>query len=445
MNKNPNVIPIQKPSSSPHIHLINKSKIYNKKPFWLSFGLILLLFLGFLAIGVWFWYGQLEESVPGSGQVIPEGRIRRIMSPINGEVTKLYVQENQKVKAGQPLMELDPKLTQIEQSGVLEQLSLFKQESNALKLALLNRNGRLLTGNSVQSAWVNATRQTFQSQMDAANMQISKTSYQYKGAVEKYNQVNNTLSSGEKMLKQYEELYKEGGLPEKDLKEYEQRVMAQRGEFAALGHEIEARKIEYEQAKQQPKEIIGTYQKELLSKLIDYQKNIAQLHTDIEKTNFAGKYHIIKAPMDGIINEQVIHGAGETVTAGETLISLVPVNSKFIIETRVLNMDMAFIHLGQRVSLRLDALPYQHFGKLYGTVISISPSTVQDKEGKPYYLVRIKPEKTSLKEFTGKTYSIFSGMTVSVDFITRKKNIFRFFSDPIQYHFDRAFRDPTTR
>jgi multidrug efflux pump subunit AcrA (membrane-fusion protein) len=149
--------------------------------------------------------------------------------------------------------------------------------------------------------------------------------------------------------------------------------------------------------------------------------------------------------MDGIINEQGIHGSGETVTAGETLISLVPVNSKLIIESRVLNQDMAYIHLGQKVALRLDALPYQHFGKLYGTVISISPSTVQDKDGKPYYLVRIEPEKTTLTEFTGKTYSLLSGMTVSADFITRKKNIFRFFSDPIQYHLDRAFRDPTTR
>jgi len=443
MNNSPKVIPIQKPNTPSYIHLTKKSKTYGKKSFWLSFGLIFLVILGFIAIGLWFWYGQLEESVPGSGQVIPEGRIRRVMSPITGEVTKLYVQENQKVKKGQPLMELDPQLTQIEQSGVMEQLSLLRQESNALNQALSNNRRRL--GNSIQSAWVNATRQAFQSQMDAANMQISKTSYQYKEAVEKYNQVRNTLSTGEKMLKQYEELYKEGGLPEKDLKEYEQRVMEQRGNFAALNQEIEARKIEYEQAKQQPREIVGTYKKELLGKLFDHRRSIAELHTEIEKTNFTGKHQIIKAPMDGIINEQGIHGAGETVAAGETLISLVPINSNLIIETKVLNMDMAYIHLGQKVALRLDALPYQHFGKLYGTVFAISPSTVQDKEGKPYYLVRIKPEKTTLKEFTGKTYSIFSGMTVSADFITRKKNIFRFFSDPIQYHLDRAFRDPTTR
>jgi len=445
MKNNSNVIPIQNPKTSPNIHILKKYHIHSKKPFWLSFGLIFLLFLGFVGLGVWFWYGQLEESVPGAGQVIPEGKIRRVMSPINGEVVKLFVEENQRVKAGQPLLELDPQLNQIEQSGVKEQLALFKQEANALAQALSNSKTGNFLGNSIQGAWVNATRQAFQSQIESSKMQIAKTSYQYRESVERYHQVKISLDAAEKMLRQYQELYKEEGIPEKDLREYEQKVLDLRGQFAALSQEVEARKIEYEQSKQQPIEIIGNYQKELLGKLVDYQKNIAQLHTDMEKTNYTGKHQVIKAPIDGIINEQAIHGIGETVSAGEPLISLVPANSKLIIEARVLNQEMAYIHPGQMVSLRLDALPYQHFGKLHGKVISISPSTQQDKDGKAFYVVHVKPDKTVLTEFTGKKYPILSGMTVSVDFITRKKNILRFFSDPIEYHLDRAFRDPTTR
>jgi hemolysin D len=414
-------------------------------PFLLSFGLVLLIFTGIIISGFWCYLGQLEESVPGMGQVIPEGYIRKVMSPVNGEIKKIYVQENQKIKAGQPLFELDPQLAKIEQNGVLEQLAILSQETKALNQALNKNSGTNYHNSSMQSAWVDATRQEFQSRIDLADMQISKTAFQYKEATEKYNQTAKILSTSEKLFKQYEELYKEGGLAEKDLREYEQKVLEQRGRLATIEQELKARKIEYNQAKKQPESIEGGYKKEILGKMTDYQKDIVQLRTQAEKTYFAGKHLIIKAPMDGIINEQAIHGIGETVATGQTLLSLVPFNTKLVIEAKVLNKDMAFIYPEQKVSLRLDAMPYQHFGKLSGKVISISPSTMQSKDGNPYYLVRIKPDKTILREFTGKQYSILPGMTVAADFITRKKSIYKFFIDPIQYQLDRAFRDPTTR
>lgn len=410
-------------------------------PFVLSLGLILTTFVGILVLGIWFYTGQLEESVQGLGQVMPEGYIKKVMSPASGEIIKIYVNENQTVKTGQPLFEIDPQLVKIEQNGVLNQLAILKQESNALNLAI-KQEGK---GSSLSSELAEATKQEFQSKIALANMQISKTSYQYKETVEKYNQTAKILSSSEKMLKQYEDLYKEGGLSEKDFKEYEQKVMEQRGNLATLDQELKARKIEYNQALIQPRNIVGGYKKDVLSKIKDYQRDIAQLTAQVQKNGFTGEHLIVRAPADGVVNEQAIHGTGEYVNTGQILLSIVPYNTKLIIEVKVANKDMSYIYSGQKVSLRMDAMPYQHFGKLYGTVINISPSTLQSKDGLPYYLARIKPEKTILKENTGKEYFLIPGMTVSADFITRRKKIYRFFIDPIQYQLDRAFRDPTTR
>lgn len=412
-------------------------------PLFLGFALIFTVLCGVAVFGIWLFQGQLEESVEGFGQVMPEGYIKKVMTPVGGEIIKIYVRENQKIQAGQVLFELDPQLAAIEQKGVLNQLAILKHESESLNQAISERSDNVSFINSNELA--EATRQEYQSKITLAKMQIEKTAYQYKETSERYNQIAKILSMSEKMLKQYEELHKEGGLSEKDLQEYELKVIEQRGLLASVEQELKARKIEYNQALVQPKSIIGGYKKEILGKIKDYQKDIAELTTKVQKTEFTGKHLIIKAPVAGVVNEQVVHGTGEIVSAGQTLLSIVPNNSSLIVEVKILNKDMSYIYLDQKVSIRLDAMPYQHFGKLYGKVISISPSTLQTKEGNPFYLVRIKPDKTILNEISGKTFCLLPGMTASADFITRKKRIYRFFIDPIQYQLDRAFRDPTTR
>jgi len=139
------------------------------------------------------------------------------------------------------------------------------------------------------------------------------------------------------------------------------------------------------------------------------------------------KHLVIKAPIDGIVNEQVVKGAGEVVNQGEVLLSLVPKNTKMIAEVKVTNKDLAYIHPGQRTALRIDALPYTKFGRLFGKVIAISPSTQQDKEGKIFYIIRIKPDKDSMTSEAGVNYPLRAGMTLTADIITREKKYTQLF------------------
>lgn len=114
-------------------------------------------------------------------------------------------------------------------------------------------------------------------------------------------------------------------------------------------------------------------------------------------------------------------------------------------EVKVTNKDLAYIHLNQRASLLLDAFPYQRFGKLYGKVMAISPSSMEDDEGNTFYVVRIKPDQFYLESKDGERHNLRSGMTVTADIITRDKNILSIFTEPLQLKLDRAFRDPSTR
>jgi hemolysin D len=426
--------------------VIRPEDLQNKKFLTASFGFLAILAFGFIGIGLWLWFGSLQESVSGTGQLVPEGKLRQIMSPINGAIAKVYVQENQEVKAGDLLIELDPEPTEAEHNSYTNQLDYLQNEASVLKAAAMGGKPRAGSSQS-QDAWLIAAQNSYQAQINATKMQIEKSQHLLLEAEEKAKKQKELLAISEKMLIKHQNLFQVGGLTEKDMSTYEQQVIDQRGELASAKEEALARKSEIQQAEHQLRQIDSDYKKDILMRLTDQERSIVGLEGEINKNQVTKKRLQIFAPMDGTINEQAFHGPGEVTTTGQVLMSLVPKGSKLVAEVKVTNKDLSYIHQEQRVSIMIDAFPYQKFGRLHGKVIAISPSTVltpNEKDSTPRYIVRIKPEKNFMKD--GQTViSLRSGMTLTADIITREKNILSFFTEPLNYSFDRAFRDPSSR
>ncbi len=427
------------PDSQPHRP---RPTTRNRTALLLNFGFLFLLLVGLISLGLWSWYGNLEESVSGMGELVPEARLRKVMAPGNGIVTHLAVHENQRVKAGQRLMTLDPEMNDIQQTMLMKELALIHSEANALRTAAQGdvRTGRL---DGVHSEWLQAARTAKRSEMDAAQSQIEKSQHYYKESQEQVTNLESLVASREKLLDQYRSLEKEGGLSEKDLLTYEHQVMEQKGQLARAYEEVQARAAELAQVKSRPAALEAEYKRDILGRLTEQERSLVSLSGEAAKNSAFRKNTNITAPIDGIVNQQTVHGEGEVVGAGSVLLSLVPMDLRMLAEVRVTNKDLAYIHEKQRVGLRMDAFPSHQFGRLYGRIVDISPSSVPDKDGHPFFVVRIRPEKPDMVSVDGQHYPFRSGMTVSADIITRKKNILSFFIEPMHYHLDRAFRDPS--
>jgi HlyD family type I secretion membrane fusion protein len=408
----------------------------------LNYGFLLLLLAGLIGFALWSWFGSLEESVNGMGELVPEAHMRKVMAPGNGTITQLAVQENQRVKAGQLLMTLDPEVNDIQQTMLMKELALIHEETSALRAAAQG-DERKANLDGTHNAWLQAARTAKQSEMAAARSQIEKSQHYYKQAKEQVANMETLVASREKLLEQYRSLQKEGGLSERDMLNYEHQVMEQKTQLARAREEVEAHAAELAQVMNRPVALEAEYKRDLLSRLTEQERSLVNLSGEAAKNTAFRKNMRITAPIDGIVNQQAVHGEGEVVSAGSVLLSLVPRDIHMLAEVRVANKELAYIHEGQRVGLRLDAFPVHQFGRLYGKIVEISPSSVPDKDGHPFFIVRIRPEKPDMVSVDGKHFPFRSGMTVSADMITREKNILSFFTEPMHYHFDRAFRDPT--
>lgn len=413
---------------------------------WLSMlsigflGFMLLALAGFLA---WSWYGTVEESVPGVGQIIPEGKLRRVMAPASGIVSEIYVNENQHVKAGQKLMVLDPESANIEHNGFQEQLSQLQQESMALQAAATGRNpGRL---DPIQQAWLDSTRRSFQSQSQEISMQIEASKHAYQQAQAQQKSYQAIVDSKKQQLGKLRQLYEQGGLPKKDLTDYEQDVELKQGELEATKEIVKTRKAEIEQAESRRRTLSDRYRQDLMGRVLDHTNRMTALRSQLAQAQLTMKRVVIVAPISGTVNEQVVHGKGEVVTGGSAILTIVPDNAGLTAEVKVSNRDLSYIQIGQHVALRMEAFPQQQFGRLWGKVEAISPSSHADNEGHQFFMVKIRPDKTVLKNEAGKSFPLRAGMNVIADIVTREKRIMSFFTESMHERIDNAFREPTTR
>ncbi|MBX2861530.1 MAG: HlyD family type I secretion periplasmic adaptor subunit [Vampirovibrio sp.] len=414
--------------------------------FILSFLFLCLMLIGLVGLGAWSWFGSLEESVPGMGTLVPEGKVRTVRAPVSGQVITVHVQENQPVKKGQVLLELDPAPTNIEEHRYSAEVGLLAQEARALRTAATFKDPTVtpaLSG-TTQGAWLQAAHRSYQAKLASANMNIQVMDHQHQEALQRVDKATQVLATSEDLLTKYKGLYDNGAMAEVPYREVERTVQEQRGELAEAKESLAARQFGMEQAKQQLAEIEGSFQEQVLARLTEVEKQLVEKSHNVRQTRLTKQYQVITAPVDGVIHQQIIHGPGDVVQVGEDLISLVPEEMALVAEVRVTNQDLGYIKLGQESALRLDALPYTKFGRLEGSITAISPTSTQDETGQVFYTVQITPDQQYLT-LDDKKYPIKSGMTLTTDIITREKNILSFFTEPMNVQLDKAFRDPSNR
>ncbi len=409
----------------------------------LFFGVVAV---GFICLSAWMMLGEIEESISGFGEIVPQGKVRIIRAPLNGTISFISVKENERVSKGQIIAELDPKPNAIEESRYQQQLELLQDEIKALK------SGGSTGSNSSVNQWMQAAQRTHRAKSSSAMMQIEKTQHDYQQSMERLQNIEKLLEQNEAVLVKHHLLFNEGGLSELEVMDFEQRVIAQRGEKAALLEELEVKRAAIEQSQQYIEEVDSEFKQNLLNRLVELQKSLVEFKHNSAQTRLTGERQQITSPIDGVIHQQNIRGIGDIVQAGENLVSIVPLNFNesgeqtdgLIAEVKVSNMDLSYIQPNQRAALRLEALPMEKFGRITGTVIGISPTTIKDERGTAYFVVKIRPDRTVFKQ-AGRIHRLTAGMTVSSDIITRKRTLASFFMEPLKFKIDRAFRDPSTR
>lgn len=121
---------------------------------------------------------------------------------------------------------------------------------------------------------------------------------------------------------------------------------------------------------------------------------------------------------------------GGVVKPGDTLMNIVPLQTRPEIETMVLNKDVGFVEAGQRVSVKFDAFPFTRYGTVDGEVINVSRDANKDEKQGLVYPVRVRLD-AGLIQTEGKPVAIASGMAVNAEIIIGDRRVIDFVLSPI--------------
>ncbi len=383
--------------TNPHDAAMDDLDIHHEQRFSGASRIILLSTLLFAILGIWAYFGTLDEVSTGSGKVIPSSREQVLQSLDGGILAELTVREGDKVQANQVVARLDP----------------TRSESNVGESAARYRAS--LASSARLNAEVNDLPLTFPDALNAWPDLIASETRLYKSRraqlADAMVELQDALVSVNKELAITQRLEKSGAASHVEVL----RLQRQKSD---LGLKItDLRSQYYVQAR------------EALSKA---NAEVDMLAAILKGREDSVTRLTVRAPMRGIVKNIQVTTIGGVIPPNGEMMEIVPVDDHLLIETRLSPRDIAFIHPGQRALVKITAYDYAIYGGLEGVVETISPDTIQDKV-KPevfYYRVFIRTHQDYLQNKLGRHFSIVPGMIASVDIKTGEKTIIDYLIKP---------------
>ena len=81
--------------------ILERPQIWSRIYVWLIIGIV-------TSSLIWAAVAELEQAVPATGKLEPQGSVQEIKAPAGGVVQTIEVQDGQRVKKGQRLLSFDP-------------------------------------------------------------------------------------------------------------------------------------------------------------------------------------------------------------------------------------------------------------------------------------------------------------------------------------------------
>lgn len=352
-----------------------------------------------LAVGlIWAWLAELDEVATGSGRVVPTSREQVIQSLEGGILAKLFVRQDTLVQPGQILAQLDPTLA----GSTVE-------ESAAKYRAALAASARL-------RAEVNQTSLTFPPELaQFADLKAEETRlYQARrqSLAASVGLIDESLGLISKELAIGESLIEVGAASKMEVL----RLRRQRAD-------LELKKAD----------LRSQYIVEARQELAKADEEVKALAPVVRGRSDTLDRLTLRSPVHGIVKSIEVSTLGGVVPPNGEIMQITPLDDQLLIEARIAPRDIAFIHPGQRATVKITAYDYAIYGGLDGVVTTISPDTIRD-EVKPeifYYRVFVRTKSDALTNKAGKRFPIVPGMIATVDVHTGQKTVLQYLLKPV--------------
>lgn len=342
---------------------------------WLLIGMVASIVAGLMI-------AQVDIIISANGKLATsESEI--VLQPLETSVVRsVLVKAGQKVKKDEVLASLDPTFSQADENELTAKLRTLQAaydrlsaESQGAVYAPSNPGAEELTQLDVwrkrqaeYAARVAAAErkiQQFAADLTAHKSEAEGLAEQIRLAGDAHgiyeSLVASNLASKLKLIETSEHLV-----------QAKSRLSTNLGEQQRLTHQIAETQAEREA-------FVSEWGRKMAEELAKTRSDRDGVVAQLSKAQLRRKLAILRAPRDATVLEVADRPEGSVVREAEPLLRLVPADAPVIADIQIDTRDVARLHLGDPVTLKFEALPWQQFGLVHGVLKSLTPDTIADE------------------------------------------------------------------
>lgn len=416
-------------------------------------GLIGLLLL-FGAGGAWAAITNLSGAVVTSGQITVQGNPKTIQHLDGGVVSEIAVENGSLVKQGDVVIRLDDALLKanvnIYTNRLLEAVArrnrLIAEREEALEIKWDDETLGLLGLtpsphiNQAQQKLFETRRDTLQGEINQLGEQINQYHNQLAGVDSQKDASQSQIELLEEELEGLVILDNKGLTAKNPLRnlrrliaELQGRIGEAESERARIENAINESEIQILQSRREFLESVLTELGQTDLEIRDMTQQFGATRTQVDRAE-------IRAPIDGMVHELSIFTIGGVVEQGAPLMQIIPQSGDLDVEISIEPQFVDDLFIGQPAGVRFSAFNQRTTPELSGTINSISPNTVTNREnGLTFYLAKVSVPQTELDKL-GEA-RLLPGMPVEVFVKTKDRTPLSYLLKPLTDQINRAFRE----
>ncbi|MBV8894190.1 MAG: HlyD family efflux transporter periplasmic adaptor subunit [Acidobacteria bacterium] len=180
----------------------------------------------------------------------------------------------------------------------------------------------------------------------------------------------------------------------------------------------------------------------------------------LSKAQLRHRMAVLRAPRDATVLEVADRPEGSVVREAEPLLRMVPADAPIVADIRVDTRDVARLHVGDPVTVKFEALPWQQFGLAHGILRNLGPDTLADenpreaaedmtnpalrssaRESATHYRARVELTDTKLRNLPT-NFSLRPGMRVVADMKVGRRSVLEYVLNPVTRIISDSLREP---
>lgn len=368
--------------------------------------LMLTLCAFFVAALAWSFFGRLDVHAVAQGKIEASGRSKVIQPFDAGKVLRLAVENGQRVKAGDLLVEFDPTDAQADERAIADALLALRAEMVRRRVGVAAASADSAIDVATRIAWEGeipgVVRQREEAVLAADLRQITETLGNLDRQIAQRRASRERLTAGIgyelKLIDTLTErvtirdtLVRRDAGPRINLIDAQETLERAQSQLASDQGQLAETDAAIDELASQKTRAVSQFVADYEGKRADAERKADDLAQQLAKARAKLERTRLLAPNDGTVQQLAVTTVGQVAMPGQQLMVLVPTEGDLQVEVYMSNVDIGFVAVGQEAAIKVDAFTFTRYGTLHGRVIRIATDAVDEQDAR-----RVQANATSL-------------------------------------------------